>query len=116
MTHVRAMKLCQCSRAQARDELTGSRRALLRSIAQTVSHRNLISYSCGMIHSASGTTFTFNCGGLVGRYVNIVIPGRGKTLTLCEVEIFGSALPTIPRKGRLSFHLTHWLYTVPQLS
>ncbi|XP_032894004.1 uncharacterized protein LOC116984049 [Amblyraja radiata] len=53
---------------------------------------------CGMIHSASGTTFTFNCGGLVGRYVNIVIPGRGKTLTLCEVEIFGSTLPIILRK------------------
>ncbi|XP_078280528.1 uncharacterized protein LOC144607509 [Rhinoraja longicauda] len=57
---------------------------------------------CGTIHSASGTTFTFNCGGRVGRYVNIIIPGRGKTLVLCEVEIFGSELPSIFREENVA--------------
>ena len=26
---------------------------------------------------------------MVGRYVNIVIPGRREHLTLCEVEVYG---------------------------
>ncbi|XP_026226609.1 fucolectin-3-like [Anabas testudineus] len=31
-------------------------------------------------------------GGMDGRYINIVIPGREATLTLCEVEVYGSRL------------------------
>ncbi|XP_069461689.1 fucolectin-4-like [Ambystoma mexicanum] len=45
---------------------------------------------CAYISSiAAGVTQTFNCHGLVGRYVNIVIRGRQGILTLCEVQVFG---------------------------
>lgn len=30
------------------------------------------------------------CNGMEGRYVNIVIPGRKKHLTPCEVEVDGT--------------------------
>uniref|UniRef100_A0A673HFY0 Fucolectin tachylectin-4 pentraxin-1 domain-containing protein n=1 Tax=Sinocyclocheilus rhinocerous TaxID=307959 RepID=A0A673HFY0_9TELE len=31
----------------------------------------------------------YSCNGMVGLYVNLIIPGNMKTLTLCEVEVFG---------------------------
>uniref|UniRef100_A0A8C9ZK72 Fucolectin tachylectin-4 pentraxin-1 domain-containing protein n=1 Tax=Sander lucioperca TaxID=283035 RepID=A0A8C9ZK72_SANLU len=43
---------------------------------------------------AAGTSQTFVCNGMEGRYVNIVIPGRREFLTLCEVEVTGQALVT----------------------
>ncbi|XP_039681168.1 uncharacterized protein LOC120574786 isoform X1 [Perca fluviatilis] len=46
---------------------------------------------CTVISSlAAGTSQTFVCNGMEGRYVNIVIPGREEYLTLCEVEVTGS--------------------------
>ncbi|TDH11324.1 hypothetical protein EPR50_G00059790 [Perca flavescens] len=39
-----------------------------------------------------GFTETFQCNGMDGRYVNIIIPGRSEYLTLCEVEVYGSRL------------------------
>ncbi|KAI9515411.1 hypothetical protein NQZ68_026145 [Dissostichus eleginoides] len=39
-----------------------------------------------------GFTETFQCNGMDGRYVNIVIPGRNEYLALCEVEVYGSRL------------------------
>ncbi|XP_060761158.1 uncharacterized protein LOC132871017 [Neoarius graeffei] len=39
-----------------------------------------------------GFTQNFQCNGMDGRYVNIVIPGRRVYLTLCEVEVYGSRL------------------------
>ncbi|XP_031135293.1 fucolectin-5-like isoform X1 [Sander lucioperca] len=48
---------------------------------------------CAVISSISpGFTETFQCNGMDGRYVNIVIPGRSEYLTLCEVEVYGSRL------------------------
>uniref|UniRef100_A0A8C9XME5 Fucolectin tachylectin-4 pentraxin-1 domain-containing protein n=1 Tax=Sander lucioperca TaxID=283035 RepID=A0A8C9XME5_SANLU len=45
---------------------------------------------CAVISSiAAGTSETFTCNGMEGRYVNIVIPGRAEYLTLCEVEVTG---------------------------
>ncbi|XP_064410301.1 pentraxin fusion protein-like [Latimeria chalumnae] len=45
---------------------------------------------CGAVESTSaGSTHTFCCSGMEGRYVSIVIPGRKDVLSLCEVEIFG---------------------------
>lgn len=38
---------------------------------------------------AAGASKTFACNGMEGRYVNVVIPGRRKYLTLCEVEVTG---------------------------
>nr|XP_049586217.1 fucolectin [Syngnathus scovelli] len=45
---------------------------------------------CTVILSISaGQSKTFECNGMEGRYVNIVIPGRREHLTLCEVEVYG---------------------------
>ncbi|XP_032364803.1 uncharacterized protein LOC116679225 isoform X2 [Etheostoma spectabile] len=47
---------------------------------------------CAVISSmAAGSTQTFECHGMKGRFVNIVIPGREDFLTLCEVEVTGHA-------------------------
>uniref|UniRef100_A0A672REQ5 Fucolectin tachylectin-4 pentraxin-1 domain-containing protein n=1 Tax=Sinocyclocheilus grahami TaxID=75366 RepID=A0A672REQ5_SINGR len=40
----------------------------------------------------SGATASFSCGGIEGRYVTVHIPGNGKVLTLCEVEVYGPRL------------------------
>ncbi|XP_037310347.2 fucolectin-like [Pungitius pungitius] len=43
---------------------------------------------CAVISSlAAGASQTFQCNGMEGRYVNVVIPGRTEYLTLCEVEV-----------------------------
>ncbi|XP_035991244.1 fucolectin-7-like isoform X1 [Fundulus heteroclitus] len=42
--------------------------------------------------SAPGGSLEFECNGLEGRYVNVVIPWRKEYLTLCEVEVYGSRL------------------------
>ncbi|XP_029927575.1 fucolectin-5-like [Myripristis murdjan] len=48
---------------------------------------------CAVVsHIAAGLTETFQCNGMVGRYVNIVVPGRKEFLTLCEVEVYGHSL------------------------
>ncbi|KAF7644137.1 hypothetical protein LDENG_00227020, partial [Lucifuga dentata] len=42
-----------------------------------------------------GKTFTVTFNNLVeGRYVTVVLPGPNKTLTLCEVEVYGYRAPT----------------------
>uniref|UniRef100_A0A3B4GZX5 Fucolectin tachylectin-4 pentraxin-1 domain-containing protein n=1 Tax=Pundamilia nyererei TaxID=303518 RepID=A0A3B4GZX5_9CICH len=47
--------------------------------------------SCGMIESLDGTpTYTFQCNAMEGRYVNVIIPGIKRYMTLCEVEVFAS--------------------------
>ncbi|XP_026149692.1 uncharacterized protein LOC113122505 isoform X4 [Mastacembelus armatus] len=47
--------------------------------------------TCAVISSIpAGTSKTFECNGMEGRYVNIVIPGRQEYLTLCEVEVTGT--------------------------
>ncbi|XP_069791219.1 uncharacterized protein [Narcine bancroftii] len=43
---------------------------------------------CGTIRSVAGS-YTLDCSGLAGRYMNIRVPGHNKVLALCEVEIFG---------------------------
>ncbi|XP_064410056.1 uncharacterized protein LOC102363098 [Latimeria chalumnae] len=46
--------------------------------------------TCGSVTSLSaGSTQTFCCEGMEGRYVSINIPGRREFLSLCEVEVFG---------------------------
>ncbi|KAK1895451.1 Fucolectin-5 [Dissostichus eleginoides] len=48
---------------------------------------------CAVISSIpAGFTETFECNGMDGRYVNIVIPGKTEHLVLCEVEVYGSRL------------------------
>ncbi|XP_008429135.1 fucolectin-7-like isoform X1 [Poecilia reticulata] len=48
---------------------------------------------CAVISTiAPGFTDTFQCNGMDGRYINVVIPGRNEFLTLCEVEVYASRL------------------------
>ncbi|KAG9259558.1 hypothetical protein AMEX_G27871 [Astyanax mexicanus] len=47
---------------------------------------------CGVIESTGSPTVTFQCNGMEGRYVNVVISGRREYLTLCEVEVYGVPL------------------------
>ncbi|XP_062395740.1 fucolectin-6-like [Sardina pilchardus] len=48
---------------------------------------------CAVISSIpAGFSKTFECYGMEGRYVTVVIPGRAEYLTLCEVEVYGSPL------------------------
>uniref|UniRef100_A0A8C2CGN6 F5/8 type C domain-containing protein n=1 Tax=Cyprinus carpio TaxID=7962 RepID=A0A8C2CGN6_CYPCA len=37
----------------------------------------------------AGESYRYLCSGMDGRYVNLIIPGDMKTLTLCEVEVYG---------------------------
>ncbi|XP_028393972.1 fucolectin-like isoform X2 [Dendronephthya gigantea] len=44
---------------------------------------------CGGYHSLKAETKSIVCPNpMIGRYVNIIIPGPGKHLTLCEVEVY----------------------------
>uniref|UniRef100_A0A8C2I0Z5 Fucolectin tachylectin-4 pentraxin-1 domain-containing protein n=1 Tax=Cyprinus carpio TaxID=7962 RepID=A0A8C2I0Z5_CYPCA len=45
----------------------------------------------------AGSTVSFSCGGMEGRYVNIYIPNIQKHLTLCEVEVYGTAKKQVIR-------------------
>uniref|UniRef100_A0A3Q2EDH2 Si:ch211-215k15.4 n=1 Tax=Cyprinodon variegatus TaxID=28743 RepID=A0A3Q2EDH2_CYPVA len=48
---------------------------------------------CAVISTISpGFTETFQCNGMDGRFINVVIPGRNEYLTLCEVEVYASRL------------------------
>ncbi|XP_076846232.1 uncharacterized protein LOC143491266 isoform X1 [Brachyhypopomus gauderio] len=45
-----------------------------------------------ILSTDTNTKLSYECKGMEGRYINIVIPGRKEYLTLCEVEVFGSPL------------------------
>ncbi|XP_075690646.1 fucolectin-like [Rhinoderma darwinii] len=50
--------------------------------------------SCSVITSLNpGTTTTFPCDGIIGRYVTVVIPGRMDELILCEVQVEALNVP-----------------------
>ncbi|XP_069791454.1 uncharacterized protein [Narcine bancroftii] len=49
---------------------------------------------CATIRSVAETS-VFACNGFVGRYVNIILPGHNRNLSLCEVEFFGTKLPSL---------------------
>uniref|UniRef100_UPI003AAFECB7 uncharacterized protein n=1 Tax=Centroberyx gerrardi TaxID=166262 RepID=UPI003AAFECB7 len=55
---------------------------------------------CAVISSIpAGNSHTFQCNGMEGRYVSIVIPGRKEYLTLCEVEVYGHSIGDAVPKG-----------------
>ncbi|XP_039505388.1 fucolectin-like [Pimephales promelas] len=37
----------------------------------------------------AGESYNYSCGGMEGRYVNLIVPGDMKTLSLCELEVYG---------------------------
>ncbi|XP_075688028.1 uncharacterized protein LOC142656914 isoform X5 [Rhinoderma darwinii] len=50
---------------------------------------------CGTLSSIGpGETFSFNCDGLEGRYVTIVLPDKVTSLSLCEVQVFALSVDT----------------------
>ncbi|KAM9404079.1 fucolectin-7-like, partial [Salvelinus alpinus] len=54
---------------------------------------SISSCRCAVISSIpAGFSSTFQCNGMEGRYVNVVLPGRSEYLTVCEVEVYGSPL------------------------
>ncbi|XP_073420575.1 uncharacterized protein [Dendrobates tinctorius] len=53
---------------------------------------------CGVIFRMNyGETLSFNCKGMEGRYVTIVIPDQNQYLSLCEVQVFGELSETSPK-------------------
>ncbi|XP_067300745.1 fucolectin-1-like [Pseudorasbora parva] len=45
---------------------------------------------CAVIPAiAAGESYSYSCSEMEGRYVNLILPGNKKILTLCEVEVFG---------------------------
>uniref|UniRef100_A0A671TBS1 Fucolectin tachylectin-4 pentraxin-1 domain-containing protein n=1 Tax=Sinocyclocheilus anshuiensis TaxID=1608454 RepID=A0A671TBS1_9TELE len=38
----------------------------------------------------AGKSVSYSCGEMQGRYLNVVIPGYSKNLTLCEVRVYGN--------------------------
>ncbi|XP_030609374.1 pentraxin fusion protein-like [Archocentrus centrarchus] len=59
------------------------------------------SLRCAVIaHIPGGQTFYFPCRPLQGRYITVLLPGSGKVLSLCEVEVYyGYPLPNVALKG-----------------
>ncbi|XP_076592863.1 uncharacterized protein LOC143324359 [Chaetodon auriga] len=62
-------------------------------IGDSLDHNGNNNPRCAVITSIpAGAAADFQCHGMDGRYVNIVIPGNEEFLTLCEVEVYGSSL------------------------
>ena len=58
-------------------------------IGNSLEQKGNINKKCGDKHSVEpGEIKTIVCNN-TGRYVNIFLPGKNKTLSLCEVAIFG---------------------------
>uniref|UniRef100_A0A672HXD7 Si:ch211-215k15.4 n=1 Tax=Salarias fasciatus TaxID=181472 RepID=A0A672HXD7_SALFA len=62
-------------------------------IGNSLDHNGNNNPRCAVVEDIPpGFTESFQCGGMDGRFVNIVIPGRRASLSLCEVEVHGSRL------------------------
>uniref|UniRef100_A0A671PF78 Fucolectin tachylectin-4 pentraxin-1 domain-containing protein n=1 Tax=Sinocyclocheilus anshuiensis TaxID=1608454 RepID=A0A671PF78_9TELE len=58
----------------------------------------------------AGESYSYSCGGMEGRYMNLIIPGDMKILTLCEVKVYGEGKPNLALKGTAVQSTTyyHW--------
>ncbi|XP_073447656.1 uncharacterized protein [Aquarana catesbeiana] len=55
---------------------------------------------CAIIYSLGpGETAMFNCKGMKGKYVTVIIPDREEKLSLCEVQVFGLPSKESPPSG-----------------
>uniref|UniRef100_A0A3Q3N014 Fucolectin tachylectin-4 pentraxin-1 domain-containing protein n=1 Tax=Labrus bergylta TaxID=56723 RepID=A0A3Q3N014_9LABR len=63
-------------------------------------------------HIGAGKTVTFYCegGSVMGRFVNVIIPGPKKALTLCEVEVYAGT--TVTDFGHFGSNPKFWLSVV----
>ncbi|KAM3912210.1 fucolectin-like [Leptodactylus fuscus] len=63
-------------------------------VGESLENYGVSNPSCSVISSMKpGTTVTFPCGGIIGRYVTVVIPNRIDSLTLCEVQVAALDIP-----------------------
>ncbi|XP_055506343.1 uncharacterized protein LOC129706245 [Leucoraja erinacea] len=62
-----------------------------------------VSFSCGTIQVMVPQRFTFVCEDFTGRFVSVIIPGKNKTLTLCEVEVYGEKLASLNSEGMFMY-------------
>eukprot|EP00079_Xenopus_tropicalis_P031251 XP_017945022.1 PREDICTED: putative olfactory receptor 13C6 [Xenopus tropicalis] len=63
------------------------------TVLSTAVCARMISASCAEItYIGKGATQAFECNGMVGRFVTIVIPGRQTYLQMCEVQVYGEPL------------------------
>lgn len=61
---------------------------------------------CAVISvAAPGSTKTYVCNGMEGRYINIVVPGKHQQLILCEVEVTGQLSENTATTGDLNHDL-----------
>ncbi|KAL7841804.1 hypothetical protein SRHO_G00254950 [Serrasalmus rhombeus] len=62
---------------------------------------------CAVISSMPAKLTITNACTMTGRYVNVVIPETNRILTLCEVEVYGIAVPITKKENlRIKFHTT----------
>uniref|UniRef100_A0A8C5QRX4 Fucolectin tachylectin-4 pentraxin-1 domain-containing protein n=1 Tax=Leptobrachium leishanense TaxID=445787 RepID=A0A8C5QRX4_9ANUR len=55
---------------------------------------------CDSITSmAAGETRSFACGGIIGRYVTLIVPSRYDALAVCEVQVAAVYIPGVCRHG-----------------
>ncbi|KAJ1158364.1 hypothetical protein NDU88_011055 [Pleurodeles waltl] len=82
--HIDTVKIT--NRNEYSERLTGAEILIGNSLANNGNNNP----RCTVIaYISAGDTKTFQCHGMKGRYLNIVIPGKTATLTLCEVQVFG---------------------------
>uniref|UniRef100_A0A4W5QSM7 C-type lectin domain-containing protein n=1 Tax=Hucho hucho TaxID=62062 RepID=A0A4W5QSM7_9TELE len=64
-------------------------------IGNSLENNGINNPRCAVIsHIPAGEAHTFQCSGMHGRYVVVVIPGRSEWLTLCELEVYGTPAVT----------------------
>ncbi|XP_059210378.1 uncharacterized protein LOC131989196 [Centropristis striata] len=55
---------------------------------------------CAVISTTEGQRiYNYHCGVMDGRFVHIVLPGLLKTLTVCEVKVYGTVLENVALRG-----------------
>ena len=59
-----------------------------------LSHFCSLTFRVGTISTIESLYILTLTDGVVGRYVTVRIPGDGKLLTLCEMEVYGYLGPT----------------------
>nr|XP_055024631.1 pentraxin fusion protein-like [Misgurnus anguillicaudatus] len=59
---------------------------------QTVDNETVemfFSFRCAVLYGvAAGQSVSVSCGDMNGRYVNVIIPGNSKMVTLCDVQVY----------------------------
>ncbi|KAI9546284.1 hypothetical protein NQZ68_028700 [Dissostichus eleginoides] len=66
--------------------------------------KDVTNQRCAIISVSEGLQkYNYQCGIMEGRFVHVYLPGLQKTLTVCEVEVYGTLLENVALRG-LAFH------------